>query len=110
MMKIKPKENKFGNYQFCKKEDLVKLWINFYYKDKFVVVIYDSFRAFDSLPILNILKRDKLPVYMEGIQSEYTFVEFDSLEQATDFAFAFEYKKELKWELYNQGKFHMRSK
>ena len=109
-MKIKLKESKYGNYQFCKRDDLINLWINQYYKDKVVVVLYDSYKAFESIPFLNILKRDRLPVYLEGIQSEYTFVEFETPEKACDFVFGFEYKTELKWVIYNNGKLHMRSK
>jgi hypothetical protein len=108
--KIKLKKEKYGNYQFCVIEDFVDLWVKVYYPDKPVVVLFNSFNAFDTIPMLNILKRDNYKVYMEGIKSEYTYVEFDDVVKACDFVYGFDYKYDIKWVVYNNGKIHIRSK
>lgn len=109
-MKRHLKNKKYGNYQFCKKDDLINLWVNTYYSNRVVVVLFEAYRAFDSIPMLNILKRDNFAVYMEGIQSEYTFIEFETPEKACDFVYAFDYKHSIKWVIYNNGFIHSKAK
>ena len=109
-MKIKLKENKYDKYQFCSEEDLVALWCNYYYSKQTVLVLFNGKEAFDTLPILNILKRDNFKVYMLGIMSSFVFIEFESPEKAKDFTYSFEHKKEIKWAIYHQGNLHAKPK
>ena len=110
MIKTKLKATKYGRYQFCTKEDLVALWCKFYYPEQAVMVVFDSFQAFDITPILNILKRDDFKIYTMGMLSEFTFIEFESPEKAVDFSFSFDYKSKIRWSIYNKGNFHAKSK
>lgn len=107
---IRLKHNKYGNYQFATTEDLIRLWVSTFYKDKAVAVLFDSFAAFDSIPMLNILKRDNFSLYMAGLNSEFTFVEFDEVSQACDLVYGFDHKYKIKWIVFNKGRFHTRSK
>ena len=47
----------------------------------YVLVFYPSKMAFEEIPQLNILKRDNYKTYSKGLESEYTFVEFNTEEE-----------------------------
>jgi hypothetical protein len=91
-------------------DDLVNLWINTYYPDKVILVLYNCHEAFDSIPVLNILKRDNLKVYNIGMLSDFAFIKYETPEKACDFVYNFEYRRNLKWTIYNKGQIHTRSK
>lgn len=110
MIKTKLKTRKYGKYQFCDKEDLVALWCKFYYPEQVVLVIFNSYEAFDLSPVLAILKRDNFKVYTMGMLSEFAIIEFDLPEKAVDFSFNFEYKTKIRWSIYNKGFLHAKSK
>jgi hypothetical protein len=109
-MKMELKQNEKEKYEFCILEDLVELWAKKHYKRNAVVVLFNSSHAFDSIPMLNILKRDNFSIYMKGIESEFAFVKFDTPEKACDFVYGFDYKHTVKWIIYNNGELHIKSK
>ena len=47
----------------------------------YVLAFYPSKMAFEEIPQLNILKRDNYKTYSKGLESEYTFVEFNTEEE-----------------------------
>jgi len=110
MPKIKLKSSECGNYQFYSLENLVALWCLYFYNHITVLVLFDAKDAFDKIPALNILKRDNFKIYMLGSNSEFGFIVFESPEKARDFVYGFEYKHDIRWSIYHQGKLHVKSK
>jgi hypothetical protein len=92
-----------GDYRFLDQSDLITLFINLFYQKKSVVVIYDSKKAFDSIPKLNIKKRDDFTTYMLGMTHDMVFVEFELPTLASDWAFSIPLKSGIRWEIYSNG-------
>jgi|PlaIllAssembly_1097288.scaffolds.fasta_scaffold08296_5 hypothetical protein len=97
-------------YEFSSLQNLVDFWCRMNYFETTVLAIFDSKDAFESLPILAILKRDNFKVYNTGINSEFLFIEFESAERAYDFVMGFQDKYKTRWTIYKHGVVYANSK
>lgn len=81
--------NKKGPYHFVNTIDLVKIFLQLFYSEKIVVVLYDCKKRINQIPKLVILKRDNWDAYHIGEQSDIAVIEFDDLIKAQDWVFSF---------------------
>jgi hypothetical protein len=96
--------NKYGPYHFLNTKDLIRFFIQSFYKENAVAFIIDCKEAFNTIPRLNILKRDDYTAYEKGIISDHLIIEFPELKKAEDWCFALPMKSQLKWEIYVNGR------
>jgi hypothetical protein len=92
-----------GEFRFVNQTDIMKLFVTMLYPKKSVVVIYNCKKAFETIPKLNIKKRDDFTTYMMGMTTDIVFVEFDAPLVASDWAFAIPPKSGIHWEVYSNG-------
>lgn len=92
-----------NEFRFVNQSDLIRMFIKIFYPKSTVVLIYDSKKAFEIIPKLNIKKRDDFTAYMMGTVSDMVFVEFETPLTASDWAFSFPPKSNIHWEIYLNG-------
>jgi len=86
------------NLRFIKNSDLLRFYIENFYEESTVAVIYDCKDAIETVPRLSILKRDNYVAYIKAINSDFIIAEFGSIVEAEDWLFSF--RMELRWEIY----------
>jgi hypothetical protein len=100
--KLKGLLKTFGEYTFLKQSDLIRLYLEVFYPESIVVVVYDCQLALEYIPRIAILKRDNFLAYLKCEQSDFIIVEFDNIGLAEDWVFSFpgRSKAEIKYEIY----------
>jgi hypothetical protein len=86
------------NLQFLKTTDLLRFYLDTFYPKSTVAIIYDCKSAIETVPRLNILKRDNYIAYIKALNANFILAEFNSVTEAEDWLFSF--RVELKWEIY----------
>ena len=84
--------------RFLKTSDLLRFYIDNFYPDTTVAVIYDCKDAVETVPRLSLLKRDNYFAYIKASKSDFILAQFNSVTEAEDWLFSF--RMELKWEIY----------
>jgi hypothetical protein len=84
--------------RFLKTSDLLRFYIDNFYPDITVAVIYDCKDAVETVPRLSLLKRDNYFAYLKASKSDFILAQFNSVTEAEDWLFSF--RIELKWEIY----------
>jgi hypothetical protein len=92
----------YKEFTFLKQTDLLRFYIDTFYPDKTVAVIYDCKDAVETVPRLSILKRDNYFAYIKATKSDFIIVECNSVTEGEDWLFSF--RMELKWEIYKNNK------
>jgi hypothetical protein len=81
--------------RFLKTSDLLRFYIDNFYPDITVAVIYDCKDAVETVPRLSLLKRDNYFAYLKASKSDFILAQFNSVTEAEDWLFSF--RIELKW-------------
>jgi hypothetical protein len=102
--------SKYGPYHFLNTKDLLRFFIQIFYKDSAVAFIPDCKQAFNIIPKLNILKRDDFTVYEKSGIFDHVLIEFPDLKKAEDWCFSLPIKNQLNWEIYLNGKLYRNEK
>jgi hypothetical protein len=92
----------YKEFTFLKQTDLLRYYIDSFYADKTVAIIYDCKDAIETVPRLSILKRDNYVAYIKATNSDIIIAQFDSITEGEDWLFSF--RMELKWEIYKNSK------
>jgi hypothetical protein len=87
---------------FLKQNDLLRFYIDNFYPDKTVAVIYDCKEAVETVPRLSLLKRDNYFAYIKATKADFIIAQFESIAEAEDWLFSF--RMELRWEIYKHKK------
>lgn len=92
----------FGEFTFLRRSDLIRLYLEIFYPDSTVVVIYDPKLALEYVPRISMLKRDNFLAFLKCEQSDFIIVEFDNIGLAEDWVFSFpgRSKAEIRYEIY----------
>lgn len=92
----------YKEFTFLKISDLLRLYIDYFFPEGTIAVVYDCKQAVQTVPRLNMLKRDNYFAFLKAIKSDFIIIQFDSVTEAEDWLFSF--RMELKWEIYKNKK------
>ena len=92
----------YKEFTFLKQTDLLRFYIDKFYPDQTIAVIYDCKEAIETVPRLSILKRDNYMAYIKATKADIITIQFNSITEAEDWLFSF--RMDLKWEIYKNSK------
>jgi hypothetical protein len=92
----------YKEFTFLKQADLLRFYIDNFYPNQSVAVIYDCKEAIETVPRLSILKRDNYFAYIKATKSDIITIQFNSITEAEDWLFSF--RMDLRWEIYKNSK------
>lgn len=98
-----------GDKEFLTMNNLLTLWMRQFYGLGYAVIIYQCQIAFDSLPMLTILKRDDLKSYLKAMESDFAIFQFDTEDKANDFVFSLGSHNGIVWSMYVFGELYLES-
>ena len=88
-------------------KDLIEYWIieaSTNWLNKYVLVLFPAKIAYENIPLLISLKRDKFRTYTEGIKSDFLFIEFKTKEEMLIFLAEAQRQTELNIFIFSNGK------
>lgn len=92
----------YKEFTFIKISDLLRFYLDNFYPEETVAVIYDCKEAVETVPRLSMLKRDNYFAYLKAEKADFIIAQFNSVTEAEDWLFSF--RMELKWEIYKRKK------
>lgn len=92
----------YKEFTFLKNTDLLRYYIDNFYPNQTIAIIYDCKEAVETVPRFSILKRDNYLSYIKATKSDIITIQFDSVTEAEDWLFSF--RMDLKWEIYKSGR------
>ena len=97
--------NEFISFQAFTFEHILKTFIDQNLKEKHLVVIFPSSKAFKEYPHLNLLKRDNYTLYLSALEEDIVIFEFKTFEEAKDYYWSFRYLKDINIWLYSDKQY-----
>jgi hypothetical protein len=91
-----------GDMQFLNKSDIMRIFLNLFYKHDVVAILYDCDVHCDNIPKLQILKRDNWGAYWWAKHNEIVIIKFESVPKAEDWVFSISRNTLAKWEIYDK--------
>jgi hypothetical protein len=93
---------KSGDMQFVNQSEIMRVFLNLFYKNDVVVVLYNCPKHCEEIPKLQILKRDNWGAWWWATHNDTVIIKFESVPKAEDWVFSISRKAQAKWELFNK--------